>query len=168
MTRLGQTHTDIQYRKDFVNTNLGSGQSTFSNAVQSMRAWHHFAMDWIHLFPENPAMEPTTTLLVCANHRMFWSVNACKIIDVIDESSESTKRFGYSYGTLPQHVEQGEELFLLEWDLVSDRVTYSILAYSKPNHPLVAIFWPAAGLIQDYFRKQSLLALKNSLENPRC
>ena len=162
MTRLGKSGP-AQYRRHVADVVLGCGKNTFDDAVQHMKEWHHFALSWILLFPAKPTIAPNTTLLVCANHRWLWSVNACRIIYIIDESSESKKRFGFAYGTLPGHVEQGEERFLIEWDAESDLVRYEILAYSRPNHPLVSVLWPVGVLIQDHFRKESLLALKNRI-----
>lgn len=163
LTRTGDNLL-ANFRKHLVSTELGFGEKLFNSATQHMRSWDHFAVDWVYLFPNKPLIAPDTILAVCANHCLLWSVNACRIIYVIDESTESKRRFGYGYGTLPDHVEQGEERFLIEWDFDSDRVTYEILAFSKPNHPLVAMLWPIAILIQDSFRKESLKALKNHLK----
>ncbi|MBS1955434.1 MAG: DUF1990 domain-containing protein [Cyanobacteria bacterium SZAS-4] len=160
MTRLGKDHSDPRYRKHFVQTTLGTGEAAFITAVDQIKSWHHLSMDWIELYPPQPPVAPNTTLVVGANHFIMWSVNACRIIYTIDEWSEEKSRFGYAYGTLPSHVEQGEESFILEWDKLSDSVTYQILAYSRPNHRLVALFWPLAILIQDRFRKQSLAVMK--------
>ena len=45
----------------------------------------------------------------------LWWLNACRIVYVVDESGPISK-FGFAYGTLPGHVESGEERFLIEWD----------------------------------------------------
>ncbi len=51
-------------------------------------------------------------------------------------------RFGFAYGTLPGHVESGEERFLVEWDRGDDAVWYDILAFSRPNHVLTRLGYP--------------------------
>jgi uncharacterized protein (UPF0548 family) len=161
MTRLGQNYSNSRYRKHYVQTTLGTGDALYSLAVDQIKSWHHFNMDWIELYPPRPAIAPNTTLVVGANHFILWSMNACRIIYTIDEWTEEKRRFGYAYGTLPSHVEEGEESFILEWDILSDSVTYQILAYSRPNHRLVSMLWPIAILIQDHFRKQSLSVMKS-------
>ena len=62
----------------------------------------------------------------------LWWLNACLIVYVVAESG-SLSKFGFAYGTLPGHVESGEERFLIEWDLSDDGVWYNILAFSRPN-----------------------------------
>ena len=41
----------------------------------------------------------------------LWWLNACRIVAVVDEDGP-VKRFGFAYGTLPDHAGSGEERFL--------------------------------------------------------
>jgi uncharacterized protein (UPF0548 family) len=51
------------------------------------------------------------------------------------EEHEPVRRFGFAYGTLSAHVEQGEELFSIEqW--ADGTVWYRMQAFSRPR------FWP--------------------------
>jgi uncharacterized protein (UPF0548 family) len=93
----------------------------------------------------------------------MWSINACRIIYVIDEQDRESRRFGFGYGTLPVHSEQGEERFLLRWDAKSDQVIYEITAFSRPNNLLVCLGWPLAVRIQNQFRLDSIATLSDSL-----
>ncbi|HEY9730844.1 MAG TPA: DUF1990 domain-containing protein [Drouetiella sp.] len=163
MTSFGKNHAQAGYRKHFVQTTLGFGQRIFDAACDQMKSWRHFSLNWILLFPSQPTFAPDTTLVVCANHFVLWSMNACRIVYTVDDSTKEKRRFGYAYGTLPDHVEQGEESFIIEWNKLTNAVTYQILAYSKPNHLLVSMFWPAAVLIQDHFREQSLAAFRDQV-----
>ena len=56
-------------------------------------------------------------------------MNACRVVYVVDEPG----RFGLAYGTLPGHVERGEERFLVERDSTDGSVWYDLLAFSRPN-----------------------------------
>jgi uncharacterized protein (UPF0548 family) len=67
--------------------------------------------------------------------------------------------FGFAYGTLPDHVECGEERFLIAW-MGSDAVWYDILAFSRPRHPLVRMSAPLARLLQKRFALESLLRVQ--------
>ena len=69
------------------------------------------------------------------------------------------RRFGFAYGTLPDHVECGEERFMIEW-LADDSVWYDILAFSRPRHPLVRLSSPLARMLQKRFARESLLRMK--------
>lgn len=161
---VGLSETAIEpagYHNNSCQTVLGSGESTYERALSAMKAWNHFDVGNVRLFPPQPRIEIDTNLLVYAHHCGIWSTNACRILYVINESTDSKRRFGYGYGTLPQHVERGEERFLLELDSRTDEVTYVVSAYSKSNHILVSTFWwPFAIKVQDDFRRNSVQAMK--------
>lgn len=142
---------------------LGRGVETFERAASAMRDWKNFAISYISLYPPVPSIAEGTDLVVCAHHVVMWSINVCRIIYVIDESDSNGKKFGFGYGTLPLHAEQGEERFLLRWDADSDQVIYEIIAFSRPNSLLVRLGWPVAKQIQNQFRLDSIAALNGSL-----
>jgi uncharacterized protein (UPF0548 family) len=68
-------------------------------------------------------------------------LNSCRIDYVVDESGQISK-FSFAYGTLPGHVESGEERFLIERDRGENSVRYDIRAISKLNHFLTGIGYP--------------------------
>jgi uncharacterized protein (UPF0548 family) len=142
---------------------LGFGKATYDRAVTAIRDWRQFDVGFVALFPEKPVLEVGTNLIVCARHFPMWSINTCRIVYLIDEKTEEKERFGFGYGTLPIHSEQGEERFLIEWDQRTDEVCYEILAFSRPNHWLVALLLPATIYIQDSFRFGSLKAMQKAL-----
>ena len=88
----------------------------------------------------------------------LWWLNACRIIYVVDESGP-INTFGFAYGTLPGHVESGEERFLIEWDRKDNSVWYDILAFSKPNHVLAWLGYPYVRLKQAQFRRHSAASM---------
>lgn len=67
----------------------------------------------------------------------------CRVVAVED----TTDRYGFTYGTLPNHPECGEERFTLT-RRVDGRVTMDIVAASRPNHLLATAFPPIARFIQ--------------------
>jgi uncharacterized protein (UPF0548 family) len=69
---------------------------------------------------------------------------------VIDEP----RRFGFAYGTLPGHVEAGEERFLVEW-LADDAVWYDLLAISRPRYWGARLAYPLARRLQRTFAQRS-------------
>ena len=134
---------------------LGRGAATFHTAAAALRRWEMFKLGWINAFPESDRIEKGTTVAVVISHFGFWSLNANRIVYVIEES----RRFGFAYGTLVDHAETGEERFLIEW-LDDDSVAYDILAFSKP-----AVWWskigrPVARLLQKRFARDSMSAMK--------
>jgi uncharacterized protein (UPF0548 family) len=97
-----------------------------------------------------------------------WQLNACRIVYTIDEQTANVARFGYAYGTLPGHVERGEEQFLLEWDRREDMVSYSILAFSRPRHVLAKLGYPLMRRLQRRFARESTAAMKRAVANCVC
>ena len=139
---------------------IGHGEATYKRAVEALNQWRHFELGWVTIVPRGVAIEVGATVAVKARAFGTWSLSAARVVYVIDES----RRFGFAYGTLPDHVECGEERFLIEW-LADDSVCYDIFAFSKPRHPLVRLTSPLARLLQKRFARESLLILKNHV-NP--
>jgi uncharacterized protein (UPF0548 family) len=147
------------YGSDHVTVILGSGAQCFSLASQAVRNWHEFKVGWVQVYPKDVLLKPGNTVAVLAQFLGLWSLNACRILYVIDEET----RFGFGYGTLPVHEEIGEERFLIEWDRSSDAVSYDILAFSNPSRWWWWLFFPIHRIAQDKFRRDSLSALKKRI-----
>ena len=84
--------------------------------------------------------------------------NACRIVAVFGDEG-AVSRFGFAYGTLPDHVGTGEERFLVEWDRGDDAVWYDILAFSRPNHVLTRLGYPVVRRLQKRFGRDSAAAM---------
>lgn len=89
----------------------------------------------------------------------FWWLNSCRIVYTVEELTDTTTRFGFAFGTLPAHVESGEERFLIEWDRNTDQVAYDILAFSKPNHILTRLGYPLVRRFQKRFGQDSAASM---------
>ena len=83
----------------------------------------------------------------------FWWWNSARIVYTVDETG-SARRFGFAYGTLPGHVERGEERFTIEMNSDGD-VWYVIRAFSRPRLLAVRIGYPVARLLQRKFVRDS-------------
>lgn len=88
----------------------------------------------------------------------LWCLNACRIVSVVDDQGP-VKKFGFAYGTLPAHVESGEERFSVEWNKEDDSVWYDILAFSRPRQFLVRAGYPAVRRLQKRFARDSAAAM---------
>jgi uncharacterized protein (UPF0548 family) len=143
------------YAVDHNRVAVGRGQEAFKRAVEAVRCWKMFALDWIDLCPPNAPIERGTTVAVVARHLGFFSLNACRIVSVLDEA----RRFGFTYGTLPEHAERGEERFTVECDIENDTVWYDILAFSRPNHFLAKAGYPITRRLQRKFAEDSKRAM---------
>jgi uncharacterized protein (UPF0548 family) len=60
-------------------------------------------------------------------------------------------------------MESGEERFVVSWDRSRDRVTYEVVAYSRPRHWLARAAGPAARAAQRRFRVESASAMRRAV-----
>jgi uncharacterized protein (UPF0548 family) len=147
------------YTHDHNRVELGRGREVFERAVTAVRQWKQFDLGWVRIVPENVPVEVGSTVAVCAKSFGVWSLSAARVVYVINENAD-VNRFGFAYGTLPDHVERGEERFLIEWNRVDDTVSYDILAFSSPRHPLIRLTSPVARVLQKRFARDSLRVMR--------
>ena len=162
-SEVGATQDNVPagYTVDHNRTQLGRGAEIYERAINALKQWRQFELGWVTIEPRDVAIEVGATVAVKARACGLWSLNACHVVYIVDE----IRRFGFAYGTLPDHVECGEERFLIEWNPADDSVWYDILAFSKPQHPLVRAGAPVARLLQKRFARDSL-AVMRSVTNP--
>ena len=145
---------------DRTRTELGRGSVVFERAKRALGEWRQFQLDWLEVFPNDTPVRAGETVLVIARAGGVWWTNAARIVYVVDESDAAKSQFGFAYGTLPGHVETGEERFLIEWDRATDNVSFEILAFSRPKHFLVRLNKRRARAMQKRFAAESTAAMK--------
>jgi uncharacterized protein (UPF0548 family) len=139
---------------------LGSGEETYRRAITLLKNWRQFDLGWVTIVPRGVTIEVGAIVAIKARAFGTWSLSASRVVYMIEEP----RRFGFAYGTLPDHVECGEERFLMEW-LPDDSVWYDILAFSKPRHPLVRMSFPLARMLQKRFTRESQERVRQDLQN---
>ncbi len=143
---------------------LGEGTEVFARAVTAVRSWKMYDLSWTKLcWPDAPIAEGTVVGVV-GYHFGIWSMNACRIAYVIEEEDSLLRRYGFAFGTLPGHVEQGEERFTVEWHAADDSVWYEIFTYARPGPVLVRVGYPVVRLIQRRFAAHSLRSMAAAVE----
>lgn len=144
---------------------LGCGEDAFRRARTALQQWRMFAIPWIILcWPDTP-IKPGSTVALVARHAGIYSLNACRVVYLIEETGPP-KRFGFAYGTLPQHGERGEERFTVEYHHADGSVWYDLFAFSRPR-ALARLVYPYARLLQKRFARDSMIAMKRAVESPR-
>ncbi len=142
------------YNLDHNRIPLGTGEETWRRAVDAIREWKMFDMPWVILHSPSAPIRIGTDVAVCVLHFGLYSLNACRIVYVINEEGPLT-RFGFAYGTLAEHAESGEERFTIEWNRNSDEVWYDILAFSRPRQIFAKLGYPLSRLLQKRFAEGS-------------
>jgi len=145
------------YNVDRARALLGSGDSVMERARAAVRAWKMFDLGWLELCWPTP-IEVGATVAVVSWAAGLWSANACRIVYVVDEPD----RFGFAYGTLPDHIERGEERFMVERDPATSEIRYDLMAYSRPGHAVAWMGYPLVRALQARFRRDSCAAMRRA------
>jgi uncharacterized protein (UPF0548 family) len=147
------------YRVDHNRIQLGADAEPYERAVSALKRWRQFDIGWVRIVPPETVLAKGAVVAVEAKAFGLWSLNAARVVYMIDDQRDAKARFGFAYGTLPDHVEQGEERFTIEWK-TDDSVWYDIYAFSRPQHRLAKIGLPLVRMLQHRFDRDSLAALK--------
>ncbi|MFZ0640384.1 MAG: DUF1990 domain-containing protein [Candidatus Acidiferrales bacterium] len=149
------------YDVDHHRVQLGSGAAVFENARKALQRWKMFDIPWLNLcWPDIP-IEANATVAVLASHAGFWSLNACRIVYVMEEHG-ACERYGFAYGTLPEHGERGEERFTVEFRRDDNSVWYDVYAFSRPTL-MARLAYPYSRLLQRRFARDSMNAMKEAV-----
>ena len=150
------------YNIDHNRIRLGNGRETFTKAIQAIRDWKMFDFDWIEIFPRRPAIKVGAAVAIIVKHFGFYSLNASRIVYTIN-LNDSAVAYGFAYGTLGEHAEQGEERFTVEYHPGDDAVWFDLFAFSRPRHPLARAGYPLSRFLQRRFAQASLLAMLSAV-----
>jgi uncharacterized protein (UPF0548 family) len=123
-------------------------------------------MPWIELCWPDAPIEAGATVAVLVSHLGFWSLNACRIVYVIEES-EKLQRYGFAYGTLPRHGALGEERFTVEHDRDNENVWYDLYALSRPG-PFARLAYSYTRALQKQFARDSIAAMQKFSQRGRA
>jgi uncharacterized protein (UPF0548 family) len=125
-----------------------------------------FDLGWCRVHPRDAPVEVGANVAVVVSHFGFWSVNACRIVYLLEERG-ALRRCGFAYGTLPEHGETGEERFSVEWDARDGSVWYDIYAFSRPRQLLARLGYPLSRMLQRRFARDSKAAMVRAVTGGR-
>jgi len=151
---------DRGYAVDAYGTPLGNGEACFERAASALRRFANYPAAWTHVVTDGGRdPEPGLVFVTHVEHLGFHSLNSCRVLYVIDESSP-TRRYGFAFGTLAGHEERGEERFLVTLDPHTDEVRYDVLAFSRPRGNLARLGAPIARMLQRRFHADTCAAMR--------
>ena len=133
---------------------IGQGEHTFERAKAALDTWGMFRLGWVELHPAQAPTTPGTTVAILVRHLGFWSLNACRVVERLPTSAHRPVH-GFSYGTLDEHAERGEELFAVELEPADGSVWYRIRAVSRPRSLVARLGYPLSRRLQRRFREDS-------------
>ncbi|MDB5385334.1 MAG: hypothetical protein JWM11_980 [Planctomycetaceae bacterium] len=150
------------YLVDHTRIKLGDGRQVYDAAKRALKRWDQFRLGWLEAGPPETPIQTGAVVAILARAIGLWWLNACRIISVVDQDGEIS-RFGFAYGTLPDHAGTGEERFLVEWNQSDNSVWYDILAFSRPNQLLVRLGYALVRRTQKRFGRESSAAMQRAV-----
>lgn len=160
---IGASHSTTEppprYVRNHARVRLGTGEATYRQAVRAVQRWAMYDMDWIHVLWTDTPIEVGRTVGLRVRHYGFWSLNACRIVYVIDEDNGPEWRYGFGYGTLTEHAERGEERFTVGWRREDDAVWYELFSFTRPGALLSWLGYPLTRRLQKRFARDSVRAM---------
>jgi uncharacterized protein (UPF0548 family) len=150
------------YVVDRTRIKLGEGEPVFLTAKAALQRWVQFDLGWLEAWSPQTPIRTGEVVAVVARAVGLWWLNACRIVYVVDEAGPIVK-YGFAYGTLPEHAGTGEERFLIEWNRADNSVHYDILAFSRARQFLVRVGYPVVRLTQKRFGRVSAQAMMRAV-----
>ncbi len=172
-TEIGYTQSDCEsaddtknryqllkgYSIDDYHLYLGEGTTVWEKAKTALTQWKHFPPSFTIVYSNTESIEEGIIVAVMIKILGVWWRNSAKIVYVIDKPD----CFGFAYGTLTEHAEQGEEAFWISRDC-EGKICYHIKAFSKPKFWAAKLAYPLTRRYQRKFAKESLLNMKNMIQ----
>ncbi len=153
----------VGYDIDETLVTIGRGEAAFERAKAALAAWRHYEFNWVEVSPPGASIDPGSVVAVLVRHLGFWSLNGCRVLYTVGDRTAGPN-FGFAYGTLVDHAEDGEEIFEVSLRPETHEVIYRIRAASRPRAILARLGYPIARVLQARFRKDSAQAMRKALD----
>jgi uncharacterized protein (UPF0548 family) len=131
------------YRHDRLTEQVGQGDKDWVRAQEALRYWRAHAHAGVNITPSDASIETGGTVLASRGFGPLLVVAPCRIV----YDTDTPGRFGFAYGTLPGHPEQGEEAFHVLRD-EDGAINLEIVAFSRPSDLSTRLAGPIARWIQ--------------------
>ena len=159
---VGASRSDAErpggYDLDHNRIQLGHGARVYAAACTAIQQWRMFPSAWTRISPPAAPIRVGQTVAMIASALGLWWINAARIVYTIDGQGP-IRRFGFAYGTLLAHVEEGEERFSVEQH-EDGTVWYDLRAFSRPRYWPVRIGKPITRRLQARFVRDSQASMR--------
>ena len=145
------------YRRDQWSSLLGCGDDVFIRACNALRQWRVHEGAGLAVVADGPLVAGSIVAMSAPLPIGFIDV-VCRVVGVEVDAD----RFGFSYGTLSVHPEQGEESFTVTRSPGGD-VVFHIVAVSRPHHLLARVGAPLARRLQRAATDRYLEAMESEV-----
>ena len=160
-TNAKKTKTNC-YAIDETKVLLGTnGDVDYEKAKRALKAWKHFQLGWTEVDEATRVRKGQKVCVLIQPFPRVWLLNPLEITYV---SEEKKKSYSFAHTTLQGHVLAGEEKFTVEKDL-KNRVYFKVETFSKPDHILAKVTYPAVRALQKIFGAHAGFEMKKAVKN---
>jgi uncharacterized protein (UPF0548 family) len=140
---------------------LGRGEEVWARARAGIGEWCAHAAAGLDVVPRAAPITVGTTVAVVGRVGPLCMVASARIVTVVDEPD----RYGFAYGTLPAHPEEGEERFVVTRD-ASGSVRFDIVAFSRPHDLFTRLGGPVPRWFQHRATERYLDGMRRAVRGP--
>ena len=146
----------LRYRHDCWQTDLGPfDEGAFARLAGALRSWEPQRGAGFRVFPGEPVV-PGLTFALVVSLPVGYATGAGRVIYVTDLAED----YGFAYGTLPAHPEQGEEAFHVTRD--GGRLVLTVTAFSRPRLLAARLGGPVTRALQLRATRSYLRAMRRA------
>lgn len=134
---------------------LGSGDAVFQRAVDGLRDWQAHLRAGVDVATSGARLSSGLVVALAVRVPPLYVTVACRIVSVIEHPT----CFGFIYGTLPHHVIEGEERFLVEHE-ESDAVRFTVTAFLRARGRAMRSMAPVVHLLDQRMVRRYLAGMQ--------
>ena len=151
------------YAIDETKVLLGTnGDVDYEKAKSALKSWKQFQLGWTEVDEATRVRKGQKVCVMIQPFPRVWLLNPLEITYV---SEEKKKSYSFAHTTLQGHLLAGEEKFTVEKDLQNDRVYFKVETFSKPDHILAKVTYPAVRALQKIFGAHAGFEMKKAVRN---
>lgn len=164
--QLAQGKRPPGFVEDHNRREIGSGKDAFERAKAAITSWRMFDFDWIHVEPADAPIAEGSTVAIVAKTYKVWTASPARIFAIIDQHEGDQERFGFTYGSLPGHAEQGIESFCVEYNHADQSAWYDLHSFSRPGRWFTSLTPWLTRRVQARFARDSMGAMERAVAEP--
>lgn len=140
-----------QYRQMQVSTVVGSGSAAFESASRAVLTLRMHNKAGVQMSMPTGSVRVGDVIRLSVGLGPLRVHGSCDVTEVVDDP----RRRGFTYRTRPDHPEEGEESFLVDW-VADDSVVVRLDSNSRPQRWFVRLAGPVSRLAQALINRRYL------------
>jgi uncharacterized protein (UPF0548 family) len=142
------------------------GDIDYEKAKRALKSWRQFQLGWTEVDANTEVRKGNGVCVLIHPLPRVWVQNPLEISYVIEDEKKRKKTFSFAHTTLHGHLLAGEEKFSVEKE-EDERVYFKVETFSKADHILAKVTYPAVRALQKIFGAHAGLEMKKAVRNEK-